>query len=87
MALVGAPEGREAIVRVKSLGVLITASFLTLGACAEATPTVAPPAASPIVDDASSVDASPSELPGVIPGESIPAEDDTAEDPLATEAG
>jgi hypothetical protein len=72
-------EGREANVRHKSLGVLITASFLTLGACNNepAAPTVAP-LGSPAVDEV------PTEtLPGLIPGESPAAgEDGLEEEPL-----
>jgi len=68
--------------RYKSLGVLITASFLTLGACASSTPTAAPlvspdvqeraPSGSPIGEDLAS------ELPGVVPGESVPLETEPA---------
>lgn len=63
--------------RYKTLGVLITASLLTLGACAEeaAAPTVAP-VDSPLVDEG------PTEtLPAVILEESPAAEDGGLDEP------
>jgi hypothetical protein len=73
---------RERIVRHTSLGVLLAASLLTLGACASETATPAPPAASPAAVET----AAPTELPGVIPGETVPAADDAIDEPLPTEA-